>query len=312
LSRVFVAGASGAIGRPLVPQLVAAGHEVTGMTRRPERAEAITAAGGKGVVCDVFERGALQRVVAEAQPDVVLHQLTALPPALDISKPETYTPTNRLRTEGTRNLIEAARAAGTRRMVAQSISFLYASTGGWVKSEEDPTLKDAPGHFGTATAAMLDAERQVTTADGVDGLVLRYGFFYGPGTAYSPDGHFASEAKRRRLPVIGEGEGMASFIHVDDAAAATVAASERGAPGIYNVVDDDPARLREWVPAFAAAVGAPRPFRIPAWIARFLAGRELVAMAATSRGASNEKARRELDWAPAIPSWRQGFRTALA
>ncbi len=247
-----------------------------------------------------------------ARPNVVIHQLTALPQALDISKPDAYTATNRVRTEGTGNLIAAAQAAGARRMVAQSISFLYAPTGGWVKTEEDPTMKDAPGHFGAATAAMLDAERQVVTAEGMEGLVLRYGFFYGPGTAYAEDGHYAREAKRRRLPVVGKGDGMASFIHVDDAAGATVAACERGAPGIYNVTDDEPARLRDWAPAFAAAVGAPRPLRIPAWIARFVAGKELVALAQTSRAASNEKAKRELGWAPSIPSWRQGFREALA
>jgi nucleoside-diphosphate-sugar epimerase len=310
--RVFVAGASGAIGRPLISQLAAAGHETTGMTRRPERAGAIDAAGARGVVCDVFDLEALERVVAAARPEVVVHQLTALPQALDLRKRDVYLATNRVRTEGTRNLVAASRAAGAGRIVAQSIAFVYRPTGGWVKSEEDPVLAEAPGHFGAATAAMLDAERQVTSAAGVDGLVLRYGFFYGPGTAYTTNGHFAEEARRRRLPVIGRGEGMASFIHVDDAAAATVAACERGAPGIYNVVDDDPARLRDWAPAFAAAVGAPRPFRIPAWIARLVAGRELVAMAGVTRGASNEKARRELGWAPRYPSWRQGFEQALA
>lgn len=310
--KIFVAGASGAIGRPLVSQLVATGHDVTGMTRRPERAEAITAAGAKGVVCDVFDVAALNEVVAAARPDVVVHQLTALPEALDISKPDAYTETNRVRTEGTRNLVAATLAAGARRLVAQSISFLYAPSGEWVKSEDAPTMEDAPGHFGGAVRAMLDAERQVL-GSGIDGLVLRYGFFYGPGTAYAADGFYAREAKRRRLPVIGKGEGMASFIHLDDAAAATVAACERGAPGIYNVVDDDPAPMREWAPAFARAVGAPGPLRVPGWIARFVAGKELAALAQTSRGASNAKARAELAWRPSVPSWREGFsREALA
>jgi superoxide dismutase, Fe-Mn family len=186
--RIFVAGASGAIGRPLVAQLVAAGHEVTGMTRRPERAEEITAAGARGVVCDVFDADALNDAVEAAGPEVVVHQLTALPQALDMSKPEVYDATNRIRTEGTRNLIAAARAASARRMVAQSVAFLYAPVGGWVKEEDDVVIENAPGHFGGAMDAMLDAERQVTGARGLEGLVLRYGFFYGPGTAYAADG----------------------------------------------------------------------------------------------------------------------------
>ncbi len=312
MSRVFVAGASGVIGRPLVAQLVAAGHEVTGMTRRGERAKAIEAAGATGVVCDAFDAIALERAMGEARPEVVVHQLTALPQALDLSKPDVYTQTNRIRTVGTRNLIAAATAAKAGRMVAQSISFLYAPTGDWVKAEDEATIENAPGHFGQAVDAMLDAERQVTQAGGLDGLVLRYGFFYGPGTAYSRDGHMAAEARRRRLPVVGRGQGMSSFIHVDDAAAATVAACERGAPGIYNIVDDEPARLRDWAPAFAQAVGAPRPLRLPVWLAKLVAGRDLVALAATSRGGSNAKAKAALGWAPGIPSWRDGFREALA
>ena len=267
--RVFVAGASGAIGTPLVAQLIAAGHEVTGMTRRPDRAERIAAAGAKAVICDVFDAGALDHALADASPEVVVHQLTALPQALDMSKPGIYDATNRIRTEGTRNLVAAAQRAGARRMVAQSVAFLYEPTGSWVKGEDDPTIRDAPGHFGTAMDAMLDAEGQVLGAEGLEGVVLRYGFFYGPGTAYAPDGHWADEARRRRLPVVGSGEGMSSFIHVDDAAGITVAAVERGEPGIYNAVDDDPARLRDWAPAFAAGVGAKKPFRCrrssPAW-----------------------------------------------
>ncbi len=310
--RVFVAGASGAIGRPLVAQLIAAGHEVTGMTRKPDRAERIAAAGAKAVICDVFDAGALDHAVADASPEVVVHQLTALPQALDMSKPGIYDATNRIRTEGTRNLVAAAQRAGARRMVAQSVAFLYEPTGSWVKGEDDPTIRDAPGHFGAAMDAMLGAEGQVLGAEGLEGLVLRYGFFYGPGTAYAPDGYWADEARRRRLPVVGSGEGMSSFIHVDDAAGITVAAVERGEPGIYNAVDDDPARLRDWAPAFAAGVGAKKPFRVPAFVARLVAGKDLVALALTSRAASNEKARRELGWEPRIPSWRAGFEKALA
>ncbi len=309
--RVFVAGASGAIGRPLVDQLIAAGHDVTGMTRRPDRAERIAAAGAKAVICDVFDAESLTQAVADASPEVVVHQLTALPNALDMSKPDIYDATNRVRTEGTRNLVAAAQRAGARRMVAQSVSFLYAPSGSWVKGEDDPTIEDAPGHFGAAMDATLDAEGQVLGADRLEGLVLRYGFFYGPGTAYAPDGYWGGEARRRRLPVVGSGEGMSSFIHVDDAAGITVAAVERGEPGIYNAVDDEPARLRDWVPAFAAGVGAKRPFRIPVFIARMVAGRDLVGLALRSRAASNGKAKRELGWAPSIPSWREGFQRAL-
>ena len=310
--KVFVAGASGAIGRPLVDQLVASGHQVTGMTRRPHRAERIAAQGAKAVICDVFDAGALDAAVADAAPEVVVHQLTALPQALDMSKPGIYDATNRVRTEGTRNLVAASKRAGARRLIAQSVAFLYAPTGSWVKGEDDATMENAPGHFGAAMDAMLDAEGQVLGADGLEGLVLRYGFFYGPGTAYAHDGYWAGEARRRRLPVVGSGEGMSSFIHVDDAAGITVAAVERGGPGIYNAVDDDPAQLRDWAPAFAAGVGAKRPLRVPAFLARIVADKALVGLALTSRAASNEKARRELGWEPAIPSWREGFQRALA
>jgi len=306
-----VAGASGAIGRPLVRQLVAAGHEVTGMTRRAERAAEIKAAGATPALCDVFDTHTLREVVAAASPEVVVNQLTALPAALDLRRDDVYEATNRVRTEGTRNLIGAAGAVGTRRMVAQGISFVYEPVGGPVKTEDDPVMTNAPEPFAGALAAMMDAERQVTSAEGMDGLVLRYGFFYGPDTAFAPGAYYEGEVRRRRLPVIGGGRGVSSFIHVEDAAAATVAACARGAPGIYNVTDDDPAAMREWVPAFAERVGAKRPRRVPAWLAGLVAGRGLVTLAIATRGASNEKAKRELEWQPLYSSWRQGFREAL-
>jgi nucleoside-diphosphate-sugar epimerase len=309
--RVFVAGASGAIGRPLMRLLIGAGHEVTGMTRQPERAEEIEAAGATGVVCDVYDIDALRSTVAGARPDVVVHELTALPWEVDPRKPETYEKTNRVRTEGTRNLIDAARGAGARRIVGQSIAAVYAPVGGWVKTEGDPVIEGAPGHFGAAMDAILDLERQVTQADGLQGLALRYGFFYGPHTQYAPDGYWAQEVRRRRFPVVGKGEGRLSLIQIEDAAAATVAACERGAPGIYNVVDDEPAALREWLPAYAEALGAKRPLRVPVWLAKLVAGRQIVAMATSTRGASNEKAKRELGWEPVYSSWRTGFRDAL-
>ncbi len=308
--RVFVAGASGAIGRPLLRQLVAAGHEVTGMTRREERAAEIRADGARCVVCDVFDRPALNEAVAAAKPEVVIHQLTSLPPELDPRKKGIYDANNRIRREGTSNLVGAAGAAGARRMVAQSIAFIYAPTGGWVKTE-DASVISMPGEFGRAVEATMSLEQQVIGAAGIDGLVLRYGFFYGPGTSYAPDGHQASEVRRRRFPIIGNGAGTFSFVHVEDAASAAVAAAARGDSGIYNVADDEPAPTSAWLPVYARALGAKPPRRVPAWLARLVAGKEVVAFASTMRGASNERAKRELGWQPRYASWRQGFSEAL-
>jgi len=306
--RVFVAGASGAIGRPTVRQLVAAGHEVTGMTRREERMEEIRAAGATPVRCNVFSVDSLEKALHQAQPEAVVHLLTALPPRLDYkAKEDPLAPTNRVRTEGTRNLIAAAKAAGARRLVAESVAFFYAPEGDWVKDEEAPAFAQAPGPFGRAGEALGDLERQVTGANGIEGVVLRYGWLYGPGTYFDREGSQTEDALKRRLPIVGKGEGTFSFVHIEDAAAATAAAVERGAPGIYNVVDDEPAPMREWVPAFCEAVGAKKPWRVPTWIARLVAGSAAVSMATQLRGASSAKAKRELGWQPSYPSWRQGF-----
>ncbi|MEK6277812.1 MAG: NAD(P)-dependent oxidoreductase [Actinomycetota bacterium] len=304
--RVLVAGASGNIGRSLVPKLVAAGHEVTGMTRTAEKAEAIGEAGAKAAVCDALDPTAVASAVAEASPEVVIAQLTALPQEYD---PRTidYGPTNRLRVEGGRNLISAARASGARRYITQSIAFIYAPEGDWVKDEQARPFTDAPEPFGTATQATLTSEREAVEADELEGLVLRYGQFYGPGTYYGSDGNIAEQVRKRRFPVVGSGSGVFSFIHIDDAADATVAAVERGAPGVYNIVDDDPAPMRDWLPEYAEALGAKRPMRVPKLLARVIAGRFTVGLATELRGASNEKAKRELGWQPAHPSWRQGF-----
>lgn len=308
--KVFVAGATGAIGRPLVRQLVDAGHEVAGMTRSEARAEDIRRARATPVVCDAFDAEALRTAVGQAAPDVLVHQLTDLP--RDWSMRYGYGATSRLRSEGTGNLVEAARAAGAERVVAQSIAFIYAPTGGPVKDEDEPTIRGTgDGAFATAVEATLDLERRVTGTDGIDGLVLRYGFFYGPGTWYAHGTKLETAFKKRRFPIVGEGSGVFSFIHVDDAASATVAAVERGAPGIYNVADDAPARMDEWAPAFADAVGAQPPRRVPVWLAKLVAGKATVGMATTLRGASNAKAKRELEWAPRYSSWRQGFREGL-
>jgi nucleoside-diphosphate-sugar epimerase len=302
--RVFVAGASGVIGSALVPKLVAAGHEVTGMTRSEDHAEGIRAAGAGAAVRDVFDEGGVRDDIRAAAPEAVLHELTALPAAVDFKDPASFEPTNRIRREGTRILVDAAREAGARRLIAQSIAFFYEPEGEMVKDEEAPTWAEPPGTFGQVVEALRTLEAAVTGAADLDGLVLRYGQLYGPGTAYASDGAIAAEVRRRRFPIVGGGQGMFSFIHVDDAADATVAALERGAPGIYNVVDDDPAPMREWLPVYAQELGAKKPLRAPKLVARVVAGATAVAFATSGRGASNAKAKRELGWQPAHPSWR--------
>jgi nucleoside-diphosphate-sugar epimerase len=310
--RVLVAGASGVIGRRLVPMLIAAGHEVAGMTRSEQRADAIRAAGAEPVVCDVFDASLLRDRVTAAAPEVVVHELTDLPPALDPRKAaEQMAGNDRVRTEGTANLVSAALAAGARRMVAQSIAFVYAPTGSGLKDEQDSLFDDSPPPWSRSVRAVAELERLVTDTGGLDGLVLRYGFFYGPGSTYASDGGLAAQVRARRFPVVGKGEGVFSFIHVDDAAAATVAAVGRGRPGIYNIVDDDPAPLRDWLPLYAEQLRAKKPWRVPKFIARIAAGRYGVMLATELRGASNERAKRELDWQPRYASWRQGFRDAL-
>jgi nucleoside-diphosphate-sugar epimerase len=308
--RVFVAGASGAIGRPLVRKLVEGGHEVTGMTRSPHRADEIRGAGAAAVVCDALDAGAVHRAVESARPEAIVNQLTSLPQEYDPRKID-YGPTNQIRREGGGNLIAAGLEVGALRFVTQSIAFLYAPEGEMVKDEEARPWTEAPAPFQDALAAMLEHEREVTGTDGLEGLVLRYGQFYGPGTYYAADGDIAGRVRRRQFPIVGRGEGVFSFIHTEDAASATVAACEQGSPGIYNVTDDDPAPLREWLPEYAEILGAKRPFRVPAFLARLLAG-SFASMTATGlRGASNAKAKRELGWEPVHSSWRDGFRQAL-
>jgi nucleoside-diphosphate-sugar epimerase len=309
--RVFIAGATGAIGRQLVPLLVREGHNVTGMTRSPVRADWLRAVGATACMLDVFDHAALAEAVAAAAPDVVVHELTALPARLNPRDPEVFTATNRLRTEGTRHLLAAARAAGARRIIAESISFLTAPQGPSVLDETAPPYLQAPAPFGEAIAAALDLEQQVTEAEGIEGVVLRYGALYGPGTAYAGDGSTATDVRRRRYPIVGSGAGVFSFLHVSDAAAVTARALERAAPGIYNAVDDEPAPMRAWLPVYANALGAPPPLRMPRMLVRALAGDLAVYFTTAQRGASNAKARRALDWAPRYASWREGFATAL-
>jgi nucleoside-diphosphate-sugar epimerase len=310
--KVFFAGATGALGRRLLPLLIQAGHEVTAMTRSEARIERLRSSGATPVVCDVFDADALRDAVVAASPQVVLHELTDLPPNIDPRKADEQTAGNdRIRTEGTRNLVSAALAAGASRMVAQSIAFAYAPAGDPVKNEDDPLFDKAPWPFSRSVEALHELEGAVTQTEGIDGLVLRYGFFYGPGTGYAPDAYWADQVRGRRFPIVGSGDGIFSYIHIDDAAAATLAAVERGRPGIYNVVDDDPAPVREWLPIYAEILGAKKPRRVPAFIARFVAGKYAVMLATQLRGASNAKAKQELGWTPRYASWRQGFREAL-
>jgi len=305
--KVFVAGASGAIGRPLVSRLVAAGHEVTGTTRFEAKAEAIRAAGAKPVVVDAFDADVLSDAVGRAAPDVVVHELTALPHRFNPRNSSIYDATNRVRREGTRNLLDAAETAGARRFVCQSVAFAYApGPQAEVKDEDAPLSLTAPKPFGEGVRVIDEMERSVVGAERLEGVVLRYGWFYGPGTYYGGDGSMATDVRKRRFPIVGSGAGLFSFIHVDDAADATVAAVERGAPGIYNVVDDDPAAVRDWLPAYAEAIGAPPPRRIPVWLARIVAG-PVAGAVNVQPGASNAKAKRDLAWRPRWRSWREGF-----
>ena len=299
--RVFVAGATGAIGRFLVPQLVAGGHEVVAAGRRPERAEAMRAAGAEVVGCDVLDPESTHRAVAESRADAVVHQATAVPAAINPRRmARQFEMTDRLRTEGTRNLVDAARRTGAR-VLAQSIAFAYAPAGDAIKSEDAPLNVDAPGQFRGPARAIAELERLTTDAGGA---VLRYGFFYGPGTSYAPDGAQAELVRRRRFPVVGEGGGIFSYIHLEDAASATVAAVDTDARGVFNVVDDDPAPVREWLPEYARLLGAPPPRRVPKLVARLAAGAYGTQFMTELRGASNQKAKRELGWSPAHPSWR--------
>jgi nucleoside-diphosphate-sugar epimerase len=303
--RVFLAGATGVIGGPLVVQLVEAGHEVTAMTRSVLRAAQLEAAGADPVVCDVFDADGVQAAVAAASPEVIIHQLTSLPPRLDWGKASVFDDNNRLRTEGTRILVDAALTAGARRVVAQSIAFAYAPTGDFVKAEDAALATDAPPPFGSVVAALVEHEQRVTGTAGIEGLVLRYGLLYGPGTWYDRRGSTAADVIAGRLPLVEGATGMYSWLHVADAASAAVAALERGAPGIYNVVDDEPAPQPAWLPVLARALGADPPVA-----AETPPPPEALEM--SLRGASNAKAKRELGWQPRYASWREGFAASLA
>jgi nucleoside-diphosphate-sugar epimerase len=305
--RVFLAGATGAIGRELVPALLASGHEVFGLARTAEKAELVRVAGAEPLLGDALDPASLEAAVRTAHPQVVVHQLTAIPPAIDPRGfADAFAPTNRLRREGTRNLIDAARAAGAERFVAQSIAQAYAPVGGWIKQEEDPLYSAAPEVFRAVFDAVIELERSTLEAGDLAPVVLRYGNYYGAGTAYAEDGSNAELVRRGLYPVAGDGPAHWSFIHVADAARATVAAIERAEPGVYNVTDDEPASVREWLPAYAAALGAPEPPRTGPPRSDYGAFGMLHA-----RGAANTKARARLAWEPRHASWREGFAASV-
>jgi 2-alkyl-3-oxoalkanoate reductase len=310
--KVFVAGGTGAIGKSLVPLLVASGHEVVALVRTPEKAAQVAALGAQAVLGDAFDRDALTAAILEAEPEAVMHQLTALAAMSGVATfkkmNEVFGLTNRLRTEVTDTMIAAARRAGARRFIVQSFcGWPFAREGGPVKTEEDPLDPSPPASFRSTLAAIRHLEAAVQSASGIEALALRYGFLYGPGTSIACDGEIIELVRRRQMPIIGIGGGIWSFTHIQDAAQAAVAALDCGTPGIYNIVDDEPAPVALWLPYLASAIGARPPLRVPAWLARPVIGEGGVSMMTQARGASNAKAKRELEWQPEYPSWRRGF-----
>jgi nucleoside-diphosphate-sugar epimerase len=302
--RVLVIGATGAIGRQLVPQLVAAGHQVSATTRSPAKLDGLRATGADPMVLDGLDGAAVGEAVARAEPEVVVHEMTAIPASLNLRKfDQTFAATNQLRTAGVDHLLAAASAQGVRRVIAQSYAgWPNIRSGGPVKTEDDPLDPEPP----TAQRASLDAIRHLenaVTAAPLQGLALRYGSLYGPGSSEQ----FVRLLKRRQMPVVGDGAGIWSFLHVSDAAAATVAAVTAGRPGIYNIVDDEPAAVAEWLPVMARGSGASPPLHVPAWVGRLVGGEAGLSMMTRIRGCSNAKAKKELDWQPFWPTWRDGF-----
>jgi nucleoside-diphosphate-sugar epimerase len=301
--RVLVIGASGAIGTRLVAQLRARGHEVTGSTRSPGKAGLLRGLGAQPIVLDALDARAVRQAVLDSEPDAIIHQATALANMrFGRNLDRTFAPTNQLRTQGTDALLAAAREAGVRRFIAQSFApYRYIREGGWVKAEDDPLDPSPPEAMHQTTAAMNHLDQAVTEAGGI---ALRYGGFYG-----APD-VMTRAVRRRQYPIVGDGDGVMPFIHLDDAATATVLALEHDGPAIFNITDDEPAPMREWLPVLAESIGARPPRHVPSWLARLIVGEGMVTMAAQSRGAANAKAKKELGWALRYPSWRQGFPAA--
>jgi nucleoside-diphosphate-sugar epimerase len=311
--KIFLAGGAGAVGKRLVPALVAAGHQVVATTRSASKREALRAMGAEPVILDALDREAVRKAVSDARPEVIVHQMTALASVKSLKDVDgELALTNRLRTEGTDYLIAAARAAGVRRIVAQSFTgWPNERVGGRVKTEEDPLDPDPPAPMRRTLDSIRRLEATVAGLSDMDGLVLRYGSFYGPGTMLAAGGEIVEMVRRRRFPVIGGGGAIWSFIHMDDVAQATRLAIEGGPAGVYNVVDDDPAEVSVWLPELARAIGAKAPFHLPAWVGRLAIGEAGVSMMTRARGSSNAKAKRTWDWPLLYPSWREGFRRGL-
>jgi nucleoside-diphosphate-sugar epimerase len=314
MMRIFLAGATGAVGKRLVPLLVANGHQVVGTTRSPSKTAALRALGAEPAVLDILEAEAVSRAVAVAAPEIIVHQATALGAVgANFRKfDDAFDETNRLRTVGTDNLLAAARATGVGKFVAQSFAgWPSAKEGGAVKDEDEPFDPTPPANAVRTLAAIRHLEDSVVGASGLEGIVLRYGGFYGPGTSLSADGEILEPIRKRAFPIVGSGAGIWSFIHIDDAARATLAAVEHGRRGVYNIVDDHPAPASEWLPYLADLLDAKPPRHVPVWLGRLAAGEQVVSMMTEARGASNAKAKRELDWTPMYPSWRDGFVQSL-
>jgi 2-alkyl-3-oxoalkanoate reductase len=306
--RVFVAGATGAIGGPLISQLLEAGHDVTAISRSLEKVARLQGQGVEAHACDALDAERLTEVVAQARPEAVIGQLTDLPAEFSPKAMErAYEGNDRVRGQGTANLQAAAVRAGARRLLIQSIAFWYDPDRPGLADEDEPLWHSAPEPLSGAMRTLEQADRAAASAQDMEGLALRYGIFYGPGTWYATDGTFAGDVRRGRFPIIGSGAGVSSFLHVDDAAAATVTALTQGSPGIYNIVDDEPMDQATWLPLYAAALGARPPRRVPAWIARLIAGRMATQYLTRMRGASGARARQELGWSPSHPSVRTGF-----
>jgi 2-alkyl-3-oxoalkanoate reductase len=306
--RVLVVGATGAVGRQLVPQLVAAGHQVGATTRSQAKLDSLRAAGAEPYLLDGLDADAVGQTVARAEPEVVVHEMTAIPANLSMRRFDaSFAATNRLRTTGVDHLLAASAAQGVRRFIAQSYAgWPNARTGGSVKTEEDPLDPTPPTAQAESISAIKHLERAVLDAP-TPGVVLRYGSLYGPGASQA----YTGLLRRRQMPVIGSGAGVWSFLHVTDAAAATVLALEAGAPGLYNIVDDEPAAVAEWLPLMAKGAGAKPPLHVPAWLGRILGGEVGISVMTQVRGSSNAKAKRELGWQPTWPTWRDGFLRGL-
>lgn len=298
--KVLVAGASGVVGRQLLPQLIAAGHEVTGLARSADNV-----GGVEMMAVDALDQKAVRAAVERAEPEALVHVATAIPAQIDPRRiDKDFAMTNRLRTEGTAHLLDAARRAGISRIVTQGLGYAYDPNGSEPADESVPLWRNPPRKFAPVLTALRQMESAVEEAGGT---VLRFGHLYGPGSSYAADGSFIRQVRARQVPIVGGGTATFSFIHSQDAAAAVVAALETPASGVFNVVDDVPTKMGEWLPILAGGLGAPAPRKVPTFLARAAVGGWGVAFMTQLRGADNTRAKRILRWQPQIPSWRLGF-----